>query len=81
MDEHVLAIISPADEAVALGIVEPLHGTERHVYCLLHNVEVHLGLHVILFKHPAPGSLNQILEESARTLQTFIVMETSHTVE
>lgn len=46
------------------------------MYCLLHNVEVHLGLHVILFKHLATRSLNQIFEESARTLQTFIVTET-----
>jgi len=32
---------------------------------------------VILFKHFVPRLLNQIFEESARTLQTFIVTETS----
>src|SRR5512143_414041 len=30
VDEHVLAIVLTADEAVTLGIVEPLDGTERH---------------------------------------------------
>src|SRR6187551_3162916 len=77
VDEHVLTVISATDESVALGIVEPLHGTQRHFLQppAQHNGRPHVAAHR-WFEHLA-GERSTTISRKATPLCNCAVM-TNH---